>query len=419
MNRYVKKGTTLLLLVMFCALLAGTAGCRSGEKSAYAEPAEYVDTRLVTANTAFAFDLFHALREKTPAENIFISPASVSLALAMTYNGADGETAAAMEDVLQFQGLSVEEVNEAFADLRTILENPDPKVELAIANSLWARSGVDFYEDFLQRNRKYYGAEVAALDFDFPDAAVTMNKWVEEQTKGKIQKLIEPPIHPLTVLFLLNAVYFQADWSEPFDPQQTREVPFHLPNGDSKQHPVMFREGEFPYLEGDGFQAVGIPYGKNGRLSMYIFLPGPEQTLQSLYEKLDPAEWNTWLASFQETEGSVGLPRCKFGYEASFNDVLKELGMEIAFDDTAADFSGMRPVPPRLFIAEVKHKTFVEVDEKGTEAAGATSVEIRLESAPLNRFSMTVDRPFFFSIVDNKTGSILFLGSVTDPLPEI
>jgi len=418
MNKHMKKLVALLFLALFCTGLAGVAGCQPGQKSAYAEPADYVDARLVEANTAFAFELFHALQEETPGENIFISPASVSLALAMTYNGAAGETAAAMEEVLHFQNMNIEDVNKAFADLRTILENPDPKVELAIANSLWARQGVEFYDDFLQRNREYFGAEVATLDFDSPNAADTINRWVEQQTKGKIEDLIEPPIHPLTVLFLLNAIYFQADWAEPFNPELTREVPFHLPDGSHKEHPLMFREGEFQYLDGDGFQAVALPYGKNERINMYIFLPDPGQTLQDFYEQLTAAEWNTWLEAFRKTEGRVGLPRFKFEYEASLNDVLKDLGMEIAFDDTAADFSAMRPTPPRLFIADVKHKAFVEVDEKGTEAAAATSVEIRAESAPMDWFSMTVDRPFFFSIVDNKTGSILFMGSVTDPMQQ-
>jgi serine protease inhibitor len=415
MIRYPVKQVLLLLLLLYVAVLLGTAGCQLGGKTTFAEPADYVDPRLVTANTAFAFDLFHALREETPGENLFISPASVSLALAMTYNGAGGETAAAMAEVLGFQEMSLEEINAAFADLRSILENPDPKVELAIANSLWARQGKEFYEDFLQRNRDYYGAEVAALDFDLPDAADTINQWVEEQTKGRIKDLIEPPIDPLTVLFLINAIYFKADWAEPFDPKQTREIPFYLPDGSSKPHPVMFREGDFQGLLGEGFQAVALPYGKTGRLSIYLFLPDPDQTLESFYEQLTPGKWSSWLQRFRETEGYVGLPRFKFEYESSLNDVLKALGMKIAFDDSAADFSAMKQVPPRMYIAEVKHKTFVEVNEKGTEAAAATSVEIRAESAPA--FYMVMDQPFFFSIVDNKTGVILFMGEVADPLP--
>lgn len=416
MDRTPVKLTAFVLLLLFIVAPAGVAGCRPGGETAYAEPADYVDPRLVSANTAFAFDLFHILREEKPGENIFISPASVSLALAMTYNGAAGETAGAMAEVLCFQGMSLDEINNAFSDLGTILQNPDPKVDLSVVNSLWARKGIEFYDDFLQRNRNYYGAEVAALDFNLPDAAATINRWVEQQTHDKIKDLIEAPIDPEAVLFLINAIYFKADWAKPFDPKHTREIPFHLADGSSKQYPVMFQEGEYSYLEGDGFQAVGIPYGKTGRISMYIFLPGPDQTLADLYGRLTPEAWSSWAGQFREIEGMVGLPRFKFEYESTLNDALKSLGMEIAFDDTAADFSAMRPTPPRLYIAEVKHKTFVEVNEKGTEAAAATSVEIAAESAPAEWFSLIADRPFFFSIVDNKTGSILFMGSVTDPL---
>ena len=415
MTAKVKKSVAMLLLLLFLSVMADT-GCRPEAKTIYAGPADNLDLRLTRANTEFAFNLFHALQEEAPGENIFISPASVSLALAMTYNGAAGETAAAMGEVLRFQEMSLEELNAAFADLRTILENPDPKVELALANSLWARQGVEFYEDFLQRNRRYYGAEVRALDFDHPDAVSEINRWVEQQTKEKIKDLIRPPIHPLTVLFLINAIYFKAAWSEPFDAGLTQELPFHLPGGSTKQHPIMFREAKLPYLEGDGFQAVALPYGKNGRISMYIFLPDPELTLQDFYHGMTTETWQSWRESFRETEGLLGLPHFKFTYEKSLNDVLKAMGMEIAFNETAADFSRMRPTPPRLFIAEVKHKTFIEVDEKGTEAAAATSVEIRAESAPLDRFFMIADRPFFFSIADNKTGLLLFMGALNDPM---
>ncbi|HHX87755.1 MAG TPA: serpin family protein [Firmicutes bacterium] len=398
-------------------MIMGAAGCDLAGRSAYAEPAEYVDPRLVEANTGFAFDLFHALKEGAPSKNMFISPASVSLALAMTFNGAAGETAEAMGKVLHIEDMNLDEINSAFADLRTILQNPDPRVKLAIANSLWAREGVDFYEEFLRRNRDFFNAGVEALDFSSPGAARTINRWVEKQTGGQIKDLIEPPIDPLTVLFLINAIYLKAEWSKPFDTNQTRDIPFYLPDGSSKQRPVMFQEGEFQYLDGEGFQAVNIPYGKNGRIGMYIFLPDPDQSLEDFYRQLDSSAWSSWMGSFKQTEGTVGLPRFKYEYESSLNDVLKSLGMEIAFDSQAADFSAMRPTPPRLYIAEVKHKAFVEINEKGTEAAAATSVEMKCTSAAPtpDRFTMIIDRPFFFSIVDQKTCSILFMGSVTDP----
>ena len=406
-----------LLLTFLAGLLPGGAGCtfREGKQVAYAEPAASVDARLAEGNTGFGLNLFKAILEASPGENIFISPASVSLALAMTLNGAAGETRAAMAQALQLKEMSLEDLNAAFADLRSILQNPDPRVELSIANSLWARAGVAFHEDFLERNRNFYDARVTELDFDHPDAAKTINDWVREQTRGKIEKIVEPPIHPLTVLYLINAIYFNGAWSEEFDEKLTRELPFTLADGENRNHPIMYKEGEFRYLDGEGFQAVALPYGENGRISMYVFLPDRDSSLEKFYKSLTPENWAQWMESFRSLEGEVGLPRFKFSYEASLNDYLKALGMGVAFDMAAADFSAMRPVPPQLFIADVKHKTYIDVNEKGTEAAAVTSVEIRDTSAPLDRFSMIADRPFCFAIVDDQTGSLLFIGSLTDP----
>jgi serpin B len=424
MSRQKKLISFGLVLVLLAGLLPG-AGCaleevkqevkREVKQAAYAKPAASVDGRLVEGNTSFGLKLFKAILEASPGENIFISPASVSLALAMTKNGAAGETRAAMAQALQLEAMSLDEANAAFADLRSILLNPDPKVELSIANSLWARQGVAFHEDFLERNRKYFGAQVTELDFDHPDATKTINAWVKEQTKGKIEKIVEPPIHPLTVLFLINAIYFKGAWSEAFNPELTRELPFTLADGGSRSHPMMFKGGEFRYLDGEGFQAVALPYGENERISMYIFLPDRDSSLKEFYHNLTPENWAQWRASFRTVEGEVGLPRFKFSYEASLNDYLKALGMGVAFDMAAADFSGMRPIPPQLFIADVKHKTYVDVNEKGTEAAAVTSVEMRVTSMPLDRLSMIADRPFCFAIVDDQTGSLLFIGALTDP----
>lgn len=378
-------------------------------------PAASVDARLVEGNTGFGLSLFKALADASPKENLFISPASVSLALAMTLNGAAGETREAMVNALQLKGMSLDELNAAFRDLRSILQNPDPKVQLSIANSIWGRAGVAFREDFLRRNRDFYGARITELDFDRPDAAETINNWVKDQTKGKIEKIVEPPIHPMTVMYLINAIYFKGDWKEAFNPEFTRELPFNLAGGGSKPHPIMHKEGKFRYLDGDGFQAVALPYGENGRISMYIFLPDPASSLEKFYAGLTPENWAKWRGAFRLFEGEVGLPRFKFSYEAYLNDYLKALGMGVAFDMSAADFSGMRPVPPPLFISGVKHKTYVDVNEKGTEAAAVTSVEIRDTSIQPDRFSMIADRPFSFAIVDDKTGSLLFIGSLYDP----
>ncbi|HPU00802.1 MAG: serpin family protein [Firmicutes bacterium] len=416
-----RSSLTLLFLAVAIPLLLG--GCQVMEhlgfhpKEVAAEPASHVDERLVEGSRAFGFNVFRALFEKNPRGNIFISPASISMALAMTANGAAGETFQAMMETLQLQGMALPDLNGAFADLKSILENPDPKVELAIANSLWSRQGVSFNEDFLQRNRDYFDAEIRELDFNLPQSVKTINEWVREQTRGKIEKIIDGPIDSLTVLFLINAIYFHGSWSQEFKPNMTREIPFELPDGETKYHPVMFQEDRYRYFRGEGFEAVSLPYGKNKRISMDIYLPARESSLAVFLEKLTPDNWADWQFSFREMEGEIGLPRFKFEYEASLKEILERLGMGPAFDPQRADFSGMRPVPPELYISEVKHKTYIDVNEKGTEAAAVTSVEVRVTSLQPEpeRFRMVVDRPFFFTITDNKTGAILFMGAVNNP----
>ncbi len=412
----VKHRVCYLLGLLFIAALAliPAKGCATIEPDrGLAAPVEELDSRLVDANNSLGFKVFHQLREEE--ENIFISPSSILTALAMTYNGAEGETREAMARTLLLEEIDDEEINSLFTELLTIIQNPDPRVELSAANSLWSREGVDFREEFIERNKEYFDAEVAALDFDDPGATDIINNWVKEKTGGTIEEIVEPPIHPMTVLFLINAIYFYGEWTEPFDPELTREIPFTLPDGTEKEHPLMFRNDQFSYLENDLFQAVRLPYGENERVGMYVFLPAKDVGLDGFYEELNAENWKEWINSFYNGEGEVGLPRFNFEYETSLNDTLKNLGMEVAFDDSKADFSGMRPIPPRLFISEVKHKSFVEVNEEGTEAAAVTSVEVRLESAMPDYFTMIVDRPFFFAITDDMTGTILFMGSLLQP----
>lgn len=415
LKRKPVKICTLLLLLLLAGAAAGCALFETGET--LAAPAEELDGRLVRANNNLGFDVFHELRQaENENGNIFISPASILTALAMTYNGAGGDTRDAMEDALHLRGMSTEEVNTAFAALLTILQNPDPEVELALANSLWGREGFEFKDDFLQRSREYFKAEIEALDFSDPGATDLINNWVKEQTREAIKEIVEPPIDPDTVLFLINAIYFNGLWSEPFDPELTADLPFYLSDGSEIKHPLMIQAGEFSYLENEFFQAVRLPYGKNGRVSMYLFLPLDDAAGEDFYGKLGAETWREWVNSFWPRDGEIGLPRFGFEYETSLNETLKNLGMGIAFDEDNADFSAMRPIPPNLFISDVKHKSFIEVNEEGTEAAAVTSVEVRVTSAPeTTPFRMIADRPFFFAIADDLTGSILFMGSVADP----
>lgn len=418
---FKKTKSTWIILFSGLMLLSLYGGdCSIFGSESLAGPVKELDQRLIDANNNLGFKLFRELSAASAGENLFISPSSIITALAMTYNGADGETQRAMGKTLQLDNMRMEEVNAAFVDLLTILQNPDPKVELTVANSLWVRKGVDFYEEFLKLNQDYFQAEVTALDFGDPRAANTINNWVRSKTGEKIENIVEPPIDSDAILFLINAIYFKGEWAIPFEAELTREFPFNLPDGSQKDHPTMFRYGYYRYLENELFQAVSLPYGKNKRVTMYIFLPDQETDLETFIAEFSPANWKHWMYSFGNMEGMLGLPRFKFEFETSLNDTLKALGMESAFDQVSADFSKMSPIPPGLYISEVKHKTFVEVNEEGTEAAAATGVS--LEALSLSKtlipetFSMIVDRPFCFAIVDDLTGVILFMGSVTEPL---
>lgn len=370
------------------------------------------DPKIVAANTKFGFKLFTEVQKQDQNKNIFVSPASVAMALAMTYNGASGSTQEKMAQALELQGLSLEQVNSANAELAQLLTNPDEKVKLTIANSLWANQNIQFQPDFLQRNRDFYNAKVTNLNFAASDATSQINNWVKDNTQGKIEKIVEQ-IHPNQALFLINAIYFKGNWSREFDKNQTTDLPFYLPSGQQKQHPMMSQRGKHSYYETPEFQAVSLPYGKDGKMSFYIFLPKQNSNLAALQKNLNSENWQKWMSEFSQRQGLVRLPKFKLDYDINLNNALIALGMGEAFTDKA-NFSGMGK---NLSISEVKHKTFVEVNEEGTEAAAVTSVGIVRLSAVQEEppFEMVVDRPFFTAIRDNQTGSILFMGSIVDP----
>ncbi|MEJ2721847.1 MAG: serpin family protein [bacterium] len=370
------------------------------------------------ANTRFGLNLLGALRAAGEGHegNLFVSPLSVSIALAMTYNGASGETAEAMARVLGFSHLDVGALNNAMAGLTATLEHGDSLVQLTIANSLWGRQGFSFSELFLDRNREYYGAEVATLDFDSPDAPAAINRWVSDATKGMITKIVDQ-IPPEVVLELINAIYYKGRWQKEFDAARTRQLPFHLATGDSVNVPMMSQSGSYRYMAGEGFQAVRLPYGE-GEIAMYVFLPDAPPGLDALLGSLDGDTWSKWMSAFHKRDGNVLLPRFKTKYECLLNGPLKAMGMAIAFEAGRADFSGMTSQPANLFISSVLHKAVVEVNEEGTEAAAVTEITIGVTAAiPEEKpFRFVADHPFFFVIRDDGTGTVLFLGIINSPL---
>ncbi len=371
-----------------------------------------VDDRLIEANTKFGFKLFNSLRKQEPNKNIFISPTSVAIALSMTYNGASGETKQEMAKTLELLGMTSTDINKANQSLQKSLETADPDVKLSMANSLWARQNFIFKPEFIQTNQQFYQAQVTSLDFANPQSPRLINNWVSQKTQGKINQIVEE-INADQVLFLINAIYFKGNWTTSFDASRTANKPFYLEEGGSKPHPMMSQQGFYRYYENDRFQAVSLPYGKEGRLSMYLFLPNSQSSLADFSNQLTPENWNQWMQGFRGRDGHIEVPRFKLEYEVELNKTLKALGMEAVFDRSKADFSQM--TSDQVFVDAVKHKTFVEVNEAGTEAAAVTSVGIRATSLPLAPFQMTIDRPFFCVIRDNQTGTVLFMGSIVDP----
>ncbi len=371
-----------------------------------------VDNRLTAATSRFSFKLYEQILKRRTSNNTFISPASVMLALAMTYNGADGTTRQTMARALEIEGMSLEDVNRAFADLKSLAPT-DPKIQLKIANSIWARNGFAIKPAFIERNKQHYAAETASLDFADPAAADTINSWVKRHTEGKIDKIVDR-IESETVLFLINAIYFKAQWQVEFKKEHTKQDVFRLAGGERKELPMMSQSGDYFYYKGKNFQSVALPYGK-GSVSMYVFLPDEQTSLDQFERDLTPDNWDVWMKSFGVTPGDLKLPRFKTDWESDLNDALKAIGMAEAFD-SRANFSQIAD-GNQLYISQVKHKALCEVNEEGTEAAAVTSVVVGVTSVqqPRERFSMKVDRPFFFAIRDNLTGVVLFMGSVTNP----
>ncbi|UCD17788.1 MAG: serpin family protein [Candidatus Zixiibacteriota bacterium] len=370
----------------------------------------------IQGNTEFAFRLFDKITGEDYGENVFFSPLSISLALTMVYNGADGETKAAMARALALEGIDIEQVNESFRNLMTDLPEIDPSVTLEIANSIWARQRTKFDQHYMKRVKDHFDAEITTLDFSSRSSVDRINDWVGKKTHDKIKDIISQ-LNPEDVMILINAIYFKGAWSKVFDAALTENRDFHLLDGKSKQHPMMTQTDRYDYYHGPDFQAISLPYGRR-KISMYIFLPGEGVPYDKFLAGMDKVNWEQGLDRFHNSKGTIVLPKFKLEYQKQLNDILKSFGMGVAFDANLADFSKMNgdPAQGNISISEVMHKAFVEVNEEGTEAAAVTSVRMALTAAvPEEPFEMIVDRPFMCAIRDNITGTILFMGAIVDP----
>lgn len=434
-----KNGSPNIYLVLAGILILVLTGCSNGsallpggdkpqEVASEVTREELTDypqeelADLAAGNTAFALDLYQQLA--SGQGNLFYSPYSISSALAMTYAGAEGKTAEEMAAVLHFlddeeklhTGFNaLDQHLEGLAELDIPEDQGDP-FQLNIANAIWGQQDFHFKEDFLDTLALNYGAGLRLLDYvQAPEESrQTINQWVSDETKEKIQDLIpEGAITTDTRLVLSNAIYFKATWMEPFDESLTEEGLFYSLDGEEIEVPMMSTgsDANFAYLEGDGYQAVALPY-LGGQVSMLVLIPD-EGTFKDFEAKFSSEMLNGIISEMAFSPIELRFPKFEFESEISLAKTLAAMGMPEAFS-AAADFSGMTG-DKDLFISDVFHKAYVGVDEKGTEAAAATAVVMKLTAAPMDPLQLTVDRPFLFAIRDHQTNSILFMGRFVSP----
>lgn len=412
----------LLRLLLIISIIAGSAaGCSSdqGTPPLNENPQDTSGRPVSTipgntafdfdkANQQFAFDIFKQINKEEENKNIFISPLSISTALSMAYQGAEGTTKDEMAKTLGYGSVSTEELNKSYRKLLDHLKTTDKKVELNISNSIWIRDGVPVNESFLKTNKEVFGAKASVMDFSKDSTADVMNSWVSESTKGKIQKMIDPPIGPDIFMYLVNAIYFKGQWTDRFDTEKTFPSIFNSGNGKKSDVMMMTRKGRIEYASGDNYRAVRLPYG-SGKTAMYMILPDENVPFDKFVEGLQPDFWDSLNDNLKETKDVIlQIPRFKLEYGIKeLNSSLTALGMGEAFSQSA-DFSGIRE---NTCISRVLHKAIIEVNEEGSEAAGVTVVEVELTSAT-EPVKFVADRPFIFAIADKDTGTILFLGKL-------
>jgi len=412
----MKKIIAIVLgLIMMGVLFTGCAGspAQPGAQAAeLPEPAASVDPALIDGVNGMGIDMLQRLYGDMDGENYMISPASISLALSMIMNGAEGETLAEMRDALHLAGMDMADLNGAQKDLMSILLNPDgsDKVTVEIANALWAREGLSLKEAFQDACREYYDAETQYLDFNDPGSVDTINGWVNEQTHGMIPTIIDEPIEADTVLYLMNTLFFDGKWTEPFDPEKTYDGTFRKADGSTA--PVRMMSGEQdvmtyqdPDKEADIFSKA---FGDNERLEMLFIRP--QGDLSAYIQGLTVEKLNRMAAGLAPESLQIGIPRFSYDTAMSLKDVLTAMGMERAFTG-AAQFGPMSG--EELYLDDVRHKTRIEVKEEGARAAAVTSGEMKVTSMPM---SLILDSPFLYMVRDRQTGAVLFLGVVEEPM---
>lgn len=368
---------------------------------------------LILSSNEFSFDLFHELNNQDVKVNLFFSPLSVEYALGMTLNGADQETFDAIREVLKNDILNESEINGSYQSLTQFLLGIDKTVLLKIANSVWYRKDLTVKEAFKQAVRTFYDAGIAGLDFSQPGAKNEINGWVSNKTDGLIDDLIDQ-IPAEAIMYLINAIYFRAEWKYQFDKTLTQDGPFFLEDGSQVETEMMTAEDiKINYFSNDMLKLVDIPYG-NEQFSMTILVPSQNHTLKEIYEVFNESNFNEWMSSSATASSTLTMPKFKIEYKTLLNDALISMGMGIAFTD-GADLSRLFEEPMDLFISRVIHQAVIEVNEEGSEAAAATAVEVELTSLPPEPEIIKINQPFIFLIREKHSGTLLFAGKLMNP----
>lgn len=398
-------------------MLVISYGCeKNNPKNQPGDPVEILtevyQKEVIDSANSFAFDLFRPIiTDSKGSENIMISPFSITSALSMTLNGAAGETFEAIRDALRLEDKTLQEINETYLKLMTEMIPVDKRVVLEIANSVWVEKKFPVKQPFISALQEYYLAEAREIDIANPDAVDIVNDWIAEKTHDKITEMLEDLNSDLTML-LVNAIYFNGKWRYQFDEDDTSDQPFYVTPTSPKDVPMMHQKENFNIIETDDAKIVELPYGQ-GNYTMVVVLPDESVTTADLAAILTPELWHGWMETLSEGthEVDLSLPRFKYKYKRELNDDLKNMGMGIAFT-WDADFSKISDFPS--WISRVLHESFIETNEEGTEAAAATVVEMVNTSVPVT-ITVNVNRPFLYFIREISTGTILFMGRVSDP----
>jgi serpin B len=355
----------------------------------------------------FAFELFQKVfHEEEEAENIMISPLSVHIALGMLANGADGNTRQQLVEALRLEGFTEAEANAFYRALLDALPNLDPKVKMDIANSVWYDDQFAASPAFLETVSRAFSAMVQRVPFSNPATVQKINQWVSQSTRGKIEKIVDQ-ITPEQVMFLINAVYFKGDWKHQFPKNNTQKADFFLESGGTKQVDMMSMRSSLAYFQSQDMDAVVLPYG-DGKFQMTIILPTQKSDLATLVQNFEESLWQQIQTNAQPANLTLFLPKFTTKYEVTLNQSLQAMGIQDAFADGIANLS--RIADARLSVSEVKHKTFIQLDEEGTEAAAVTSIGIEVTSIGPSGPTMRCDRPFLYVISETALGTVIFQG---------